>query len=237
MNCPESPAVLCVNSLSKTFHLHEQNAGINAFQDVSFAVLPGAVTALVGPSGAGKSSVLKCIYRTYRPTSGSVRFHISSGKWIDLVTANDEDILRVRKWDIGFVTQYLHCIPRQSALVVASRPLVDRGTARDAAAEAATLLFQRLRLPEKLWRIPPATMSGGERQKVNLARGLLAGTRLLLVDEAVASLDAVSTDLAIELILERCAAGVGVITIFHNPDHLRRVSGAQILLQGPGAPL
>src|SRR5262249_52439643 len=113
-------AVLCVNLLSKTFHLHEQNTPIEAFRDVTFEVYPGVVTTLTGPDGSGKAVVLKCIYRTYRPTAGAILFRQSGSGWLDLTTAPDSTVLRIRKWEIGFVTQYLHCIPRQSALLVAS---------------------------------------------------------------------------------------------------------------------
>ncbi len=222
--------ILEVEGLRKEFYLHEQGARIRALDSVCLMVWPGLVTGLAGPSGCGKSSVLKCIYRTYLPNAGRIHYRRASGAMVDLAAAPEDLVGELRDRDIGFVTQFLHCLPRQPALQVVAKPLVVRGTRREAAADAAANVLDRLRLPKALWSVPPATMSGGERQKVNLARGVLAGTRLLLLDEPTAGLDERSVELALELMRERRNAGVGIIAIFHDPVILAQSVDVRVTL-------
>ena len=97
---------------------------------------------------------------------------------------------RVRRDTIGYVSQFLRTVPRVSALDVVAEPLVARGVDRDAARDRARELLARLNLPERLWALPPATFSGGEQQRVNIARGFITDHPILLLDEPTASLDA-----------------------------------------------
>jgi len=225
--------VLGVTCLAKTFYLHKREVWIQAFRDVSFHVGSGAITALAGLSGSGKSSILKCVYRTYRPSAGAIYYRTRAGENINLAQAADRDVLAIRRLEFGFVTQYLDCLPRQTALAVAAKPLLDRGVTREAAEAEAGGLFQLLRLPERLWRIPPATMSGGEKQKVNLVRGVLAGSRLLLLDEPAASLDPASAELVFDLILARRAAGVAILAVLHGKRELKQLADFQVRLAPP----
>lgn len=225
--------ILEINGLSKHFQLHEQNKLIPSCGNVHLQVHAGQLTALVGPTGAGKTSVLKCVYRTYLPSGGRILYRDIEGHSTDLAQTSEHRILELRQKDISFVTQFLHCLPRRSALDVVCDPLVAQGIQRDAARVRAGSLLALLNVPERLWGVPPATFSGGEKQRVNLARGLIARPRLLLLDEPTASLDSVTTERVIELITSIKAEGVAMLAIFHDPELVRRLADRLVELTPP----
>jgi alpha-D-ribose 1-methylphosphonate 5-triphosphate synthase subunit PhnL len=227
--------ILTVEKLSKRFFLHEQKAFIPSCDDVDLTVCNKKMTALVGPTGCGKSSVLKCIYRTYLPRGGRILYHDETGHTTDLVQASDHRILELRKRDIGFVTQFLHCLPRKATLDVVGEPLVVRGEKKEAARDAAADILRLLNVPERLWHVPPATFSGGEKQRVNLARGLISRPRLLLLDEPTASLDPATTDRVIDLLSSIKAKNVGMLAVFHHPELVRRLADRVVELTPQGA--
>lgn len=211
-----SVPVLDICGLSKRFTLHEQGASIESCTNVSLSVWPGQLTALTGPTGKGKSSVLKCAYRTYLPFSGHLWLNCSDGRVIDLACASESDILRLRHTDMAFVTQFLHCLPRRSALQLVMDPLIHRGASVRQAQEQASGMLEQLGIPESLWSISPATFSGGERQRINLARALVVKPRLLLLDEPTASLDAAMTQRVVSILQTLKREGVAMLAVFHD---------------------
>lgn len=225
--------ILRVEGYSKHFTLHEQNKTIPSSQDVDLEVFAGQMTALVGPTGAGKSSVLKGIYRTYLPSGGRLLYRAGDGEQVDLASADEHRILQLRRDEIGFVTQFLHFLPRQAAQDVVAQPLVQRGRAPAEARALACELLDAMNLPPRLWGISPATFSGGEKQRVNLARGLIAKPRLLLLDEPTASLDPSTTACVIELIQDLKREGVAMLAIFHQPDLVERMADRVVELRPP----
>lgn len=224
----QAQPLLIVDGLRKAFTLHERGTTIPAVVGCSFAVRPGTLTALVGPSGAGKSSVLSCIYRTYRPSAGRVVLSTGDGP-VDLASADDRAVLRLRQSHIAFVTQFLHCLPRQPALDVVAEPALALG--REQAHHRAGELLGHMGVPRHLWPLPPATFSGGEKQRVNLARGFCAGTPLLLLDEPTASLDPVSKERVVELIARTRDAGTAIVAVFHDADLVRRLADHTVMLE------
>lgn len=216
--------ILRIQGYGKHFTLHEQGKRIPSSRNVDLEVYAGELTALIGPTGAGKSSVLKGIYRTYLPSAGQILYRDRLGAEIDLATADEYRMLQLRREEIGFVTQFLFCLPRQSTLDVVAQPLVARGMRREAAREQAAAMLAELNLPEQLWSIAPATFSGGEKQRVNLARGLVARPRLLLLDEPTASLDPATAGWVIGLIERIKAEGVAMLAIFHQPELTARLA-------------
>lgn len=228
-------AVLTVSGLSKSFTLHHQGKRIPSVHGAGFSVEAGRLTALVGPSGAGKSSVLKCIFRTYLPQCGSIVLHGGDGA-IDLAACDEHAALRARRRDIAYVTQFLHCLPRQSTVDVVAAPLVGLGLPRDAARTAARERLHQLDLPERLWEVPPATFSGGERQRVNLARGLVRRPRLLMLDEPTASLDQRAAARVVAAIHAAKAEGVGILAIFHDPALVAELADRVVELSRPELP-
>jgi alpha-D-ribose 1-methylphosphonate 5-triphosphate synthase subunit PhnL len=172
---------------------------------------------LAGPSGAGKSSILKMIFGTYRCDSGSIVVR-HGGDAVDVATAEPRQILELRRNALGYVSQFLRAVPRVPTIDVVAEPLVVTGTARTEAREWAGKLLRRLNIPERLWALPPSTFSGGEQQRVNIARGLAAERPILLLDEPTASLDAANRAVVVDLVKARAKSGVAVIGIFHDED-------------------
>ena len=209
---------LVVSQLAKSFTMHLRDGiRLPVVAGVSFSIKAGECAVLGGPSGAGKSSILKMLYGNYSADEGQIIVD-HAGQLIDLAKASPRAILQIRRDTIGYVSQFLRTVPRVSALDVVAEPLVARGKTRAAAQDRARELLGRLNLPEKLWALPPATFSGGEQQRVNIARGFITPHPVLLLDEPTASLDARNREVVIELIADKKAAGVALLGIFHDAD-------------------
>jgi len=212
------PTPLVVSDVAKSFTMHlRDGVKLPVVAGVSFSIRAGECAVLGGPSGAGKSSILKMLYGNYAVDEGQIIVQHDAGL-IDLATASPRTVLAVRRQTIGYVSQFLRTVPRVSALDVVAEPLVERGEEREAARGKARALLAQLNLPEKLWALPPATFSGGEQQRVNIARGFITEHPILLLDEPTASLDARNRDVVIELIAAKKAAGVALLGIFHDHD-------------------
>jgi len=195
----------------KSFTLHLQGGlRLPVVDGIGFTVAPGECVALVGPSGTGKSSILKMIYGSYRCDAGHIMVR-DGGERIDIATADPRRVLALRQNVIGYVSQFLRAVPRVPALDV----VCDGASAADTRARAAELLA-RLNIPEPMWQVPPATFSGGEQQRVNLARGFLRELPVLLLDEPTASLDAKNRAVVVELVDERKRQGAAIVAIVHD---------------------
>jgi alpha-D-ribose 1-methylphosphonate 5-triphosphate synthase subunit PhnL len=195
------PTALELAGVAKTFTMHLQGGvRLSVVSGVGFPVMPGECAVLAGPSGAGKSSILKMIFGSYRCDRGQILVRQGTQR-IDVTTASPRQILALRKDTVGYVSQFLRAVPRVPTLDVVAEPLVARGTSRDAARKKAAELLRRLNIPGPLWGLPPATFSGGEQQRVNIARGFLPDFPVLLLDEPTASLDAANCEVVMELIV------------------------------------
>jgi len=226
-----SDTILQVQELTKRFALHEQDKVLPGPAPVSFTVAAGQLTALTGASGAGKSSLLKCVYRTYLPSAGKIAYRTAQGAWIDLATTSDRIILDLRRTEISFATQFLHFLPRQTTLDVIARPLFDLGLDRKAARDRAVALLRQMQIPERLWKISPTTFSGGEKQRVNLARSMVLPPRLLLLDEPTASLDAVSRQRVVDLIQTMKQTGTAILAVFHDSALIEALADQVVTVQ------
>jgi alpha-D-ribose 1-methylphosphonate 5-triphosphate synthase subunit PhnL len=221
--------ILAVRALAKEFHIHHLQRTIQVFDELSFDLHAGQFLLVSGANGTGKSSLLRCLYRSYRPTAGSAVYRSLHGP-VDLARAADIDIALLRRQEIGFVTQFLHLRPRVSAVELVAEPLLSRGTAVDEALREATAWLHSLALKPEVWQAYPATFSGGEQQKVNLARALIAPRRLLLLDEPTASLDAGARLALVERLTQLKASGVAMIGVFHHPEDVARLIDGEIVL-------
>lgn len=211
-------ALLQVKSVAKTFTMHLRGGVVLPVVDgVDFEVNAGECVVLGGPSGAGKSSILKMVYGNYAVDSGEILL-MHEGAPVDLAAATPRMVLALRRDTIGYVSQFLRTVPRVSALDVVAEPLVVRGVDHEAARAKAQELLARLNLPERLWGLPPATFSGGEQQRVNIARGFITDHSVLLLDEPTASLDAANRAIVVEMIAEKKRAGTAMLGIFHDED-------------------
>ena len=223
--------VLSVDGLCKTFDMHVLgDTQVVGLDDVSFAVEEGEFLAVVGESGSGKSSLLKCLYRTYDPSSGTVVYHGPDGD-VDLAACSDRTVIDLRGDAIGYTSQFLDEIPRVPAVDVVARPLVEGGVDREDARETARELLAALSVPEALWRAYPATFSGGERQRVNLAQAIAPQPDLLLLDEPTSALDAGTRRAAIDLLSTFLGPGTTVIGVFHDADVVDAVADRVLVLE------
>lgn len=210
--------MISVSKLSKNFVLHTQGGTvIPVFEDLSLDVSAGECVCLHGPSGSGKSTLLRSLYANYKPSGGSISV-VHDGDWVNLTAAEPYRIVEVRRQTVGYVSQFLRVIPRVPALEVVAEPAKLVGLPAAVAEERAKGLLSRLNIPERLWSIAPATFSGGEQQRVNIARGFVRDYPVLLLDEPTASLDAANRRVVIDLILEAKARGTAIVGIFHDAE-------------------
>lgn len=218
-----------INQLSKNFLLHILNdKQIPALEDINFAMEQGEIIGLTGKSGSGKSSLMKCIYRTYLATSGEMLYDSELYGRIDLVQASENQILRIRKAEMTYCSQFLHVIPRVSAVEVVAESLIVKGAAEDEALQKSREFLDRLGLPQELWDAYPSTFSGGEQQRINVARSIISHPRFLLIDEPTASLDQRTKDVVIEAILEMKQCGTSVVLITHDVYTLEKLADRQL---------
>ena len=208
--------MLRIDNLAKTFLLHNQGAKkLPVFQNISFQVKAGECLVLTGASGTGKSTLLRAIYANYLVQSGTINIR-HENKWVDLASASPHEVLNIRKKTLGYVSQFLRVIPRISTIELVCEPLIVQGKLIKPAKTRAKKLLNKLSIPESLWDLPPATFSGGEQQRVNIARTLIQDYPILLLDEPTASLDESNRDAVIELINETRNQGTAIVGIFHD---------------------
>jgi len=213
-----------VRGLAKTFTLHHQHgAALRVLAGIDLDVHAGECLVLAGPSGAGKSTLLRSFYANYRIQQGSVEIR-HDGRWVDMAHADSRELLAVRARSVGYVSQFLRVIPRVATLDIVAEPLLAAGVPRAEAAARAGALLARLQVPEKLWSLPPATFSGGEQQRVNIARGFITGFPVLLLDEPTAALDAANREIVATMIDEARRAGAAIVGIFHDDEIRERVA-------------
>lgn len=253
--------MLRARGISKTFVLHTQGGvHIPALDHVDLDLTRGECVVLVGPSGAGKSTLLRCLYGNYLASAGRIHVRApsaqsahhaqtdqgsqasrtpvtaaSAAQMVDICTeltgATPHQVVALRRHVLGYVSQFLHVIPRVPTLTLVAEPLILRGVEREAAEARAAALLGRLNVPRRLWNLAPATFSGGEQQRVNIARGLIAEHPVLLLDEPTASLDAENRAVVAALIDEARARGAAIVGIFHDEDTRTQVATRRLELQ------
>lgn len=221
--------LLRVEGLAKYFHINHLQRVIGVFRNLSFMLDEGQFLLVTGVNGAGKSSLLRCLYRTYVPSEGRILYEARGGR-IDLVTAADVDVLHLRQAEIGFVTQFLRARPRVSAVELVMEPLLDDGVSSDEAQAQAEQMLDNFGLKRDVWDEYPTMFSGGEQQKVNLARALIRPRRLLLLDEPAASLDRTAREQLVTRMSELKAQGVTLIGVFHHPEIIQHLVDHEIAL-------
>lgn len=233
------PVLLSVRNLGKHFVLHQREGMVlPVLKGISFEVARGECLVLEGPSGAGKSTLLRCLYGNYLASSGEIRVREAGSRTRIAVTgATPRQIIALRRTTIAYVSQFLRVIPRVPAIDIVAEPLLALGTDALEAKDKAAALLSRLNIPERLWQLPPATFSGGEQQRVNVARGFIAGHPVMLLDEPTASLDAANRAVVVDMIREACARGAAVVGIFHDAEVRDAVATRRLPLRPAAVPV
>jgi alpha-D-ribose 1-methylphosphonate 5-triphosphate synthase subunit PhnL len=228
---PAVVQLLSVHSLCKTFvvHLHG-GVRIEPLRAFNLEVKAGEIVALTGPSGAGKSTVLRCIYGNYQADSGSIMVS-HHGALVEVTKASSWELADLRRSTIGWVSQFLRVVPRVSTLRIVAEPLLAQGVDQQAALDRASELLAQVGIPERLWGLAPATCSGGEQQRINVARGLIGDHPLLLVDEPTASLDDANRHVVESLLIDAAENGRTVVGVFHDERSISRLQARRLNLE------
>ena len=214
-------------SLNKQFTLHHQNGvQLDVLTDLEFDAKSGECLIFSGRSGSGKSTLLKMIYGNYLATSGSLQVK-HGDEWVEMVAAAPRSVVELRRHTIGYVSQFLKTIPRVSTLNLVMEPALERGWSVEQARERAENLLSRLNIPERLWHLAPSTFSGGEQQRVNIARGFMVSWPVLLLDEPTASLGETTRAVVVELMQEAKAGGAAMVGIFHDAEVRQTIGDKQ----------
>jgi alpha-D-ribose 1-methylphosphonate 5-triphosphate synthase subunit PhnL len=226
---------IIVQGLRKDFILHLQGGlHLPILSAVDMQVDGGECVVIHAPSGAGKSTLLRCLYANYRASAGSIKI-CHGGDWVDLVSAAPQQIHAIRQTTLGFVTQFLRVIPRVPTLDLVAEPLIAKGWEQKDAQEEAKSWLSRLRIPARLWHVPPATFSGGEQQRVNIARTLISDYPVLLLDEPTASLDESNRATVIDMINAARERGAAIVGIFHD-EYVRSALATRLFPIQPAQP-
>lgn len=227
--------LLEIRDYSKSFSIHHLGRAISVFENLTFTLEAGQFLLVSGPNGIGKSTLLRCLFRSYRPTGGQAIYHSHFGP-IDLARAADVDIAFLRREEIGFVTQFLRPRPRVTARELVAEPLLSTGISFDEAQQSAERLLALFGLKKELWSAYPTTFSGGEQQKVNLARALIRPRRLLLLDEPTASLDKDTRGALVVRLGELKEQGVAMIGVLHHPEDVAGLVDEHLYLAATAVP-
>lgn len=232
MQSVSDDCLIRAENVTKGFTLHTQGGlHLTVLDRVSLTVNRGDCVALQGPSGSGKSTLMRSLYANYRVDSGEIwvkhqdfndqdsnQQNRRQDQWVDLARCAPHELMAVRQRTIGYVSQFLRVIPRVPALQVAAEPLMALGIEKEEAEEKVRSLFDHLNLPKRLWSLSPTTFSGGEKQRVNIARAFSVDRPILLLDEPTAALDAKNREAVIELIEAKKSQGCALVGIFHDMD-------------------
>lgn len=224
-----SDEMLILQNASKRFHLHERSVERDIFRNVCLSARQGECLGLAGRSGTGKSTLMRMIYGTYKASSGKILVRGPDG-YVDVAGADPWTIISLRQSVLGYVSQFLNVLPRISALEVVAEPLLSQGVDQSVAERRAAEMLERLDIEKSLWTLSPLTFSGGEQQRVNIARAFISRYDILLLDEPTASLDAVNRSRVIEIIEEALARGSTIVGIFHDQETSDKIVTRKIQL-------
>jgi alpha-D-ribose 1-methylphosphonate 5-triphosphate synthase subunit PhnL len=210
--------MIVIEKLQKSFFLHLQGGlNLSVLKEIGLEVYAGECLALSGPSGSGKSTLLRLLYANYKAQGGRILVK-HQGHWIDMVRAEPRKVLEIRKLTVGYVSQFLRVIPRIPALDVLMEPLRREGVPAHHARDHAEGMLTRLNIPKRLWGISPTTFSGGEQQRINIARSFIKPYPVILLDEPTAALDAMNRRVVIEMIQEAKFRGTAMVGVFHDEE-------------------
>jgi len=223
--------ILTIENMSKSFTLHNLGKHIKAIEQIDMHVKEGEFVGITGKSGSGKSTVLKCIYRTYLPQGGSIWYNSSKYGSIDLAHASEREVIDLRKNEIGYVSQFLHVMPRTTARELVQQAILEMGRPRDVAEREAENMLAHFELDKSLWDSYPVTFSGGEKLRLNIARAMVKRPRLLLLDEPTASLDNASKIKVRELMEQLKSEGTTMLGIFHDLEFMNNLCDREYNMQ------
>lgn len=223
--------ILTITGLTKSFTLHNLNKQIKAINHIDFFVKEGEFIGITGRSGSGKSTILKCIYRTYLPEEGRIWYHSQKFGPIDLAAASEREVVYLRKHEIGYISQFLNVMPRTTAKELVKQSILEMGKNEKQADMETVKILEHFELDRELWDSYPATFSGGEKLRLNIARAMVKRPRLLLLDEPTASLDEASKQKVKTLIEQLIDEGTTMVGIFHDLEFMKDICDREYCME------
>jgi putative ABC transport system ATP-binding protein len=202
--------VLEVENLCKTYM--QGKIPVTALHDVTFTVSQGELVAIMGPSGSGKSTLMALVGCLEKPTSGKVVI-----RGIDVTSVLDSELPRIRREMIGFVFQHYNLLPALSALGNVELAMRFSGITKKERLKRAEDLLQRLGLEKRLHH-RPNELSGGEQQRVSIARAIANDPSIILADEPTGEVDSTTRDKIVKIFEELRVQGQTIIIVTHDPE-------------------
>ncbi|OPL08853.1 MAG: phosphonate ABC transporter ATP-binding protein [delta proteobacterium ML8_F1] len=226
--------LLRIDHLSKEFTLHHLQRKIRGCEEISFTVNHGEFVGITGKSGSGKSTILKSIYRTYLPQRGEILYDSEAFGEIDLSKASEQEIIYLRQYEIGYVSQFLRTMPRTTAKAIVEKAVLEMGHSQAVAEKETAAILSHFELDEALWDVYPQNFSGGEKLRLNVAAAMIKKPRLLLLDEPTASLDEHNKAKVRELIEKLKVDGTTMLGIFHDLEFMQGLVDKQFNMDQGG---
>ena len=226
--------LLEIRDLSKGFTLHAAGRRVRGCERISLSIEPGEFVGITGRSGSGKSTILKCIYRTNLPESGSIFYDSEAFGVVDLATLDERRVIYLRNYEIGYISQFLDVVPRTTARDIVRASAAEAFSDPEAVEAETTRMLEHFDFPRALWDLYPNTFSGGEKLRLNIARAMVRRPRLLLLDEPTASLDNASKVRVRDLIEQLKAGGTTMLGIFHDLEFMEGVCDREYNMQAGG---
>lgn len=212
--------MLEIKDFGKRFTIHHLGKTMPAIEHIHFSLDAGEFIGIVGKSGSGKSTILKSIYRSYLPDTGNVLYNSARFGQVDLATIPERQMLYLRKYEIGYVSQFLNVMPRTTCRQLVINALLEMGETEEVALKEAEKALIHFEMDPKLWDSYPNTFSGGEKLRLNIAMATVKNPRLLLLDEPTASLDQQSKVKVREIIEKLKNRGTTLVGIFHDIEFM-----------------
>ncbi len=220
-----SDSLIVVENLHKSFE--HMGRTLQVLKGIDLRIDPGQVLAIVGPSGAGKSTLLHCLGTLDLPTSGRI---FLGGE--ELTSMSSRRLASVRNRDIGFVFQFHHLLPEFNALENVMMPGLIQGRSRRSMEARAMELLEEVGLGNRATH-RPGELSGGEQQRVAVARALSLGPRLLLADEPTGNLDTATSESIHDLFFEiNREHGTTIVVVTHNAGFAESMPRVVRMLDG-----
>ena len=155
--------MLDIQDLSKGFTLHAADRRVRGCEHISLSIAPGEFVGITGRSGSGKSTILKCIYRTNLPETGSIWYDSAAFGMVDLARLDERRVIYLRNYEIGYISQFLDCVPRTTAREIVEASAAEAFDDPRVIESETVRMLEHFDFPRELWDLYPNTFSGGEK--------------------------------------------------------------------------
>lgn len=213
----QADTILTGSNIVKTYPQKDGEGALTVLNDVSISIARGSIVSVIGASGSGKSTLLHVLGGLDKPDSGNVAWNDRN-----IYTMDDESLADFRNTELGFVFQFHHLLPEFTAIENIMMPALISGTDFSKAKTRASELMEQFGIPARAEH-RPTQLSGGEQQRVAMARALMNNPKLILADEPTGNLDEENTDILLDMLFKlRELENVSILLITHEKDIAKR---------------